>query len=166
MESGVLCEQWSAHRALFLGLLNQIVPALVLDGAWIPNPLVITDRMTDEYGNLVFGLFKTGAERDASRQILARARPDLKRLDEDVERLCTRVLLLIPECVMTMIHYFSHRLAWLWKFHSIHHGVQRLYGFNGFVRHPLHQTLDIAFGTLCAGGLSRALSWIPRPSMT
>jgi sterol desaturase/sphingolipid hydroxylase (fatty acid hydroxylase superfamily) len=54
----------------------------------------------------------------------------------------------IADCVMTMIHYFSHRVGWLWKFHSIHHGVQRLYGFNGFVRHPLHQTLDIAFGTL------------------
>jgi sterol desaturase/sphingolipid hydroxylase (fatty acid hydroxylase superfamily) len=55
---------------------------------------------------------------------------------------------LIADCVMTMIHYWSHRVGWLWKFHSIHHGVQRLYGFNGFVRHPLHQTLDIAFGTL------------------
>src|SRR4029077_2330738 len=32
------------------------------------------------------------------------------------------------------------------SFHSS--GVQRLYGFNGFVRHPLHQALDIAFGTL------------------
>ena len=55
---------------------------------------------------------------------------------------------LIADCVMTLIHYWSHRVDWLWKFHSIHHGVQRLYGFNGFVRHPLHQTLDIAFGTL------------------
>jgi sterol desaturase/sphingolipid hydroxylase (fatty acid hydroxylase superfamily) len=55
---------------------------------------------------------------------------------------------LIADCVMTLIHYFSHRVGWLWKLHSIHHGVQRLYGFNGFVRHPLHQTLDIAFGTL------------------
>ena len=64
MESGVLCELWSAHRARFLGLLNQVVPALTLDGAWIPNPLVITDRFTDEFGNLVFGRFKTGAERE------------------------------------------------------------------------------------------------------
>jgi sterol desaturase/sphingolipid hydroxylase (fatty acid hydroxylase superfamily) len=39
-------------------------------------------------------------------------------------------------------------VGWLWKFHSIHHGVRRLYGFNGFVRHPLHQALDIALGTL------------------
>jgi sterol desaturase/sphingolipid hydroxylase (fatty acid hydroxylase superfamily) len=56
--------------------------------------------------------------------------------------------ILIADCVMTMIHYFSHRIGWLWKFHSIHHGVARLYGFNGFVRHPLHQAMDISFGTL------------------
>ena len=49
---------------------------------------------------------------------------------------------------MTMIHYWSHRLPLLWRLHAIHHGVHRLYGFNGLVRHPLHQTLDLAFGTL------------------
>jgi sterol desaturase/sphingolipid hydroxylase (fatty acid hydroxylase superfamily) len=48
---------------------------------------------------------------------------------------------------MTMIHYWSHRVSWLWRFHAIHHGVHRLYGFNGLVRHPLHQALDLAVGT-------------------
>jgi len=56
--------------------------------------------------------------------------------------------LLFVDCMMTLIHYWSHHLEWLWKFHAIHHGVYRLYGFNGFVRHPLHQALDISFGTL------------------
>jgi sterol desaturase/sphingolipid hydroxylase (fatty acid hydroxylase superfamily) len=56
--------------------------------------------------------------------------------------------LLFADCIMTLIHYLSHRLEWLWKFHAVHHGVHRLYGFNGFVRHPLHQALDVAFGTL------------------
>jgi len=56
--------------------------------------------------------------------------------------------LLIADCVMTIIHYWSHKVNWLWKFHAIHHGVQRLYGFNGFVRHPLHQALDIVLGTV------------------
>lgn len=56
--------------------------------------------------------------------------------------------LLIADGIMTMIHALSHRVGWLWKFHSIHHGVERLYGLNGFVRHPLHQAMDVAFGTL------------------
>jgi sterol desaturase/sphingolipid hydroxylase (fatty acid hydroxylase superfamily) len=49
---------------------------------------------------------------------------------------------------MTMTHFASHRIGWLWKFHSVHHGVGRLYGFNGLVRHPLHQCLDLAIGAL------------------
>ena len=39
-------------------------------------------------------------------------------------------------------------MQWLWRFHAIHHGVHRLYSFNGLVRHPLHQVLDLAVGTL------------------
>ncbi|MEO0729818.1 MAG: sterol desaturase family protein, partial [Pseudomonadota bacterium] len=48
----------------------------------------------------------------------------------------------------TIIHYLSHRYSWLWRLHAIHHGVTRLYGFNGLVRHPLHQTIDMVIGTL------------------
>ncbi|MGH6736509.1 MAG: sterol desaturase family protein [Methyloceanibacter sp.] len=54
----------------------------------------------------------------------------------------------VVDCAMTIVHYFSHRVDWLWRLHAIHHGMQRLYGFNGFVRHPLHQALDIVVGTL------------------
>jgi sterol desaturase/sphingolipid hydroxylase (fatty acid hydroxylase superfamily) len=56
--------------------------------------------------------------------------------------------IVIADFNMTMIHYWSHRLSWLWRFHAIHHGVQRLYSFNGLVRHPLHQMLDLLAGTL------------------
>jgi 6-oxo-cyclohex-1-ene-carbonyl-CoA hydrolase len=119
MESGVLCEQWSAHRALHLGLLNQVVPALVLDGAWIANPLVITDRTVDAYGSLVFGAFKTGAERDVARQTLARATPDLSRLDEAVEQLCTRLLMLMPECVSKTLSSLRKHKQWHWDNTSV-----------------------------------------------
>lgn len=54
----------------------------------------------------------------------------------------------VVDCTMTIVHYFSHRVDWLWRLHAVHHGVHRLYGFNGFVRHPLHQALDIVAGTL------------------
>jgi sterol desaturase/sphingolipid hydroxylase (fatty acid hydroxylase superfamily) len=45
-----------------------------------------------------------------------------------------------------MLHYLSHKLAPLWRLHSVHHGVGRLYGFNGVIRHPLHQTVDMVIG--------------------
>ena len=119
VESGVLCELWSAHRALHLGLLNEIVPALRLDGEWIPNPLVITDRMVDLFGNVVFGSFKTGAERDAARQILSRATPDLARLDGAVEKLCTRLLMLMPECVSKTLSSLRKHKQWHWDNTSV-----------------------------------------------
>ncbi len=54
----------------------------------------------------------------------------------------------IADFSLTMIHYLSHRVGWMWRLHAIHHGVHRLYGFNGLVRHPLHQALDLGIGTL------------------
>jgi len=119
VESGVLCDLWSAHRALFLGLLNQIVPALTLDGRWIPNPLVVTDRVVDEFGNVVFGQFKTGPDRDAARQVLARATSDLSKLDEAVEALCTRLLFLMPECVSKTISSLRKHKQWHWDNTSV-----------------------------------------------
>lgn len=42
------------------------------------------------------------------------------------------------------MHYLSHRLPILWRLHAVHHGVARIYGLNGLVRHPVHQMLDMA----------------------
>lgn len=50
---------------------------------------------------------------------------------------------IIADFAFTAMHYLSHRLPTLWRLHAVHHGVSRLYGFNGVVRHPLHQTLDM-----------------------
>lgn len=64
--------------------------------------------------------------------------------------LVLQVLLAIVfvDCAFTMIHYVSHHSPLLWKLHAVHHSVPRMYGFNGFVRHPLHQTIDTVIGTL------------------
>src|SRR5687768_15148921 len=48
MESCTLCEHWSAHKAARLGLITRAVPALRVDGRFVPNPLVITDQWLDE----------------------------------------------------------------------------------------------------------------------
>ncbi len=54
---------------------------------------------------------------------------------------------LVADFMFTLIHFLSHRYATLWKLHAVHHGAARIYGFNGLVRHPLHQALDMAVGT-------------------
>jgi sterol desaturase/sphingolipid hydroxylase (fatty acid hydroxylase superfamily) len=52
----------------------------------------------------------------------------------------------VADCMLTLHHYMSHRVSWFWTLHSVHHGVNRLYGFNGLVRHPLHQQIDLVIG--------------------
>ncbi|MDX2257362.1 MAG: sterol desaturase family protein [Hyphomicrobiaceae bacterium] len=56
------------------------------------------------------------------------------------------VAIVVADAMMTLIHYYSHKVGWMWRLHQVHHGVHRLYGFNGFVRHPLHHTLDLTVG--------------------
>lgn len=119
MESAVLCETWSAHKAHYLGLVQQVVPAHKLDGRWIPNPMVITDRMFDEFGNLVFGDYKTGAERDAAKALAARAEIDLSKLDDAVDALCTRLLMLMPDCVSKTINSVRKHKQHFWDANSI-----------------------------------------------
>ncbi|MCA8913276.1 MAG: 6-oxocyclohex-1-ene-1-carbonyl-CoA hydratase [Planctomycetes bacterium] len=111
MESGVLCEHWSAHKAQRLGLLNGLVPGLKLEGKWIANPMAITDRWLDEFGNVVHGEFKQGTEREQAKEVLARAESDLTRLDEAVDRMCFQLALTMPDCTTKTIESIrKHKL--------------------------------------------------------
>jgi 6-oxo-cyclohex-1-ene-carbonyl-CoA hydrolase len=99
MVSGTLCEPFSAHKAYRLGIISGIVPALKVDGEFVPNPTVVTDRMFDAYGRIVHGEFKTGAEFKAGREIIKTGETDLSLLDEAVETLCAKLLETFPECM-------------------------------------------------------------------
>ena len=99
IESGTLCEHWSAHKAYRMGLLYDSVPALKVDGKFVPNPLVITDRYLDEYGRIIHGEPKTGEALAEGKRLLARGTVDLRLLDEKVEQLCTKLMLTFPECL-------------------------------------------------------------------
>ena len=119
MESGVLCETWSAHKALFYGLINEVVPVLKVDGAWIPNPLVVTDRMVGPFGSLVFGDFKTGEERGRAKELMAEAEVDHTRLDEAVDRLCTKILMLMPDCTSKTVNSLRKHKQKHWDLNAI-----------------------------------------------
>jgi 6-oxo-cyclohex-1-ene-carbonyl-CoA hydrolase len=106
-----LCEPWSAHQAYRLGLVHEIVPALVVDGKFVANPLVVTDRYLDEHGRIVLGEPKAGAELEAGKALLKRGKVDLARLDEAVERLCAKLLVTFPNCtIKTVSSIRKHKL--------------------------------------------------------
>lgn len=98
MNSGVLCESFTAQKALRIGMLTDIVPGLKVDGAYVPNPLVETRMVTDEMGRLLHGELKTGDEYKKGKERLARGTVDLSALDAKVEELCTKLMMTFPGC--------------------------------------------------------------------
>ena len=98
MVSGVLCEPFSAHKAYRLGIIMDVVPALRIDGAYVANPLVWTDRMFDEYGRIAHGEPKTGEALAEGKAMLKGGEVDLSLLDEKVEELCAKLMMTFPEC--------------------------------------------------------------------
>ena len=57
------------------------------------------------------------------------------------------IAIIVADFGITLVHWASHRVELLWRFHAVHHSVQRMYGFNGLMKHPLHQALETAVGT-------------------
>lgn len=97
--SATLCEPLSAHKAARLGIVSGIVPALKVEGRFLPNPTVVTDRMLDEYGRIVLGEYKTGAAYRDGLELMGKGEIDLRLLDEKVEELCAKLLETFPGCL-------------------------------------------------------------------
>jgi 6-oxo-cyclohex-1-ene-carbonyl-CoA hydrolase len=70
-----------------------------VDGEFIANPTVITDQFLDEYGRIVHGEFKTGADLGAGKAIFKSGVVDLSLLDEAVDAMCAKLLLTFPDCM-------------------------------------------------------------------
>jgi sterol desaturase/sphingolipid hydroxylase (fatty acid hydroxylase superfamily) len=54
--------------------------------------------------------------------------------------------IVVLDAGVTLAHWQSHRRAWLWRFHAVHHSVERMYGLNGIMKHPVHQTIEMLAG--------------------
>lgn len=110
MESCTLCEHWSAYKAHRLGLLTSVVPALRIDGRFVTNPLVITDRYVDG-GRIVYGEMQSGTARDEAKALVARGEVDLSRLDAEVDALVYKLANTFPGCLSkTLESVRKHKL--------------------------------------------------------
>jgi 6-oxocyclohex-1-ene-carbonyl-CoA hydrolase len=103
MDSGVLCQPWSAHKAYRVGIISDLAPALKVDGQFVANPLVITDRYLDEFGRIVHGEPKSSDELKKGKERLAKGQIDLSLLDVKVEELCAKLLMTFPDCTTKTI---------------------------------------------------------------
>lgn len=111
MNSGTLCEPWSAHRFYYLGGLTDIVPTLEVDGRFLANPLVVTDRLLDEHGRVVLGEWRTGEDRERGKELLREGRVNLSPLDAAVNRVASQLLYTMPDCLTKTIESLrKHKL--------------------------------------------------------
>ena len=82
-----------------LGLLTDVVPVHKnVDGRFVANPLVVTDRYSDEMGRIVYGDWKAGPAADAAKAAAKACTVDLSLLDEAVDKLATKLLYTFPDC--------------------------------------------------------------------
>ena len=72
------------------------------------------------------------------------------------------VAILVADFGITLTHYASHRIPALWPLHAVHHSVQRMYGFNGLLKHPLHQGLELTAGVvpIVLLGMPSDVAWL------
>ena len=54
--------------------------------------------------------------------------------------------ILVADFGITVVHLASHKIGVLWRFHAVHHSITRFYGLNGLMKHPVHQTVEMAAG--------------------
>ncbi len=109
----VSCEMWSAYKMKHKGLVTSVLPALKVDGRFIPNPLVITDRFVDE-GAIVYGEMKTGEEAAAAKALLKSGTIDLANLDAEVDRVVWRFTNLFPGCLMKSLDGIRAKKKFFW----------------------------------------------------
>jgi 6-oxo-cyclohex-1-ene-carbonyl-CoA hydrolase len=111
MASCTLCVPWSAYKAVQAGMITEALPVLRLDGRFVPNPLVITDRFLDG-GRIVYGEPKTGDDLAAGKALLAQGAIDLAPLDAAVDRMLGQLLMTFPNCTQQTIESVrKHKLA-------------------------------------------------------
>lgn len=70
--------------------------------------------------------------------------------------------LVVFDACTTLFHYVSHKNAFFWRFHAVHHAQKRLYGFNGIMKHPLFQLFDsvVAVGPLLLLGMPQNVAFM------
>ena len=144
------------------GLITKAVPVLKLDGNYVRNPLVVTDRFLAD-GEIVYGEFKTGdAAREAKAQLKSGS-TDFTLLDTEVQKVVWRLTNLFPGCVMKSIDGIRAKKKYFWDMMKLpnRHWLaanmsnEALLGFNAFNTRKItgRDTIDfIKYRQLIAAG--------------
>ena len=109
----VSCEMWSAYKMKQKGLITAAVPALKVDGEFVVNPGVITDKFVDG-GAIVYGNLKTGSAGKEARTALKSGEIDLSGLDAEIGKVIWRFTNLFPGCLIKSIDGIRAKKKFFW----------------------------------------------------
>jgi 6-oxo-cyclohex-1-ene-carbonyl-CoA hydrolase len=111
----VSCEMWSAYKMKAKNLISKAVPVLKIDGKWVRNPQIITDKYVED-GEIVYGEFKKGDELKEARALVKEHQPnaDFELLDKEVDKIIWTFANLFPGCLIKSIDGIRQKKKYFW----------------------------------------------------
>ena len=111
----VSCEMWSAYKMKAKTLVSKVVPVLKVEGKWVRNPTVITDKYVED-GEIVYGEFKTGPEGKEARAFVKAHQPDadFELLDKEVDKIVWTFANLFPGCLIKSVDGIRQKKKFFW----------------------------------------------------
>ncbi|MEW5921128.1 MAG: 6-oxocyclohex-1-ene-1-carbonyl-CoA hydratase [Bacillota bacterium] len=113
MWSCISCELWSAYKMERVGLISKAVPVLKVDGKFVRNPLIITDKYVDN-GEIVYGEYVKGEAAAAAKQLIADAETDFSLLDKEINKVVYTLTNLFPNCLMMSVDGIRQKKKFFW----------------------------------------------------
>jgi len=137
----VSCEMWSAYKMKMKGLISKCVPVLKVDGKWVRNPTIITDRYIED-GEIVYGEYESGEKLKEARAFIKQhqANADFELLDKEVDNIVWTFANLFPGCLIKSVDGIRMKKRYFWDIckHGNRHwlaanmGGEAFLGFGAF----------------------------------
>ena len=120
----ISCEMWSAYKMKAKHLISKVLPVLKVDGNWVRNPMIITDKYVED-GEIVYGEYKTGEAAKEARAFVKQHQPnaDFELMDKEVDRIVWTFANLFPGCLIMSIDGIRQKKKYFWdicKNHNRH----------------------------------------------
>ena len=111
----VSCEMWSAYKMKAKNLISKAVPVLKVDGKWVRNPQIITDKYVED-GEIVYGEYKSGDELKEARAFVKEHQPnaDFELVDKEVDKIIWTFANLFPGCLIKSIDGIRQKKKYFW----------------------------------------------------
>jgi len=113
----VSCEMWSAYKMKAKTLISKVVPVLKVDGKWVRNPMIITDKYVED-GEIVYGEFKRGDALKEAREFVKQHQPnaDFDLLDNEVNKVVWTFANLFPGCLIKSMDSIRAKKKFFWDY--------------------------------------------------